>query len=235
MTHLNVQGVFTHFSAADSLAPSDVEYTQLQYSLFCRSLELMESAGLHPSLRHCSNSGAVVLHPEMAMDMVRPGILLYGVHPSADTAEKINLRPVMTLRTMVAQIRTVPAGTPISYGRTAVAERDLTVAVLPIGYADGLSRRLSDRAGFLLHGMRVPVIGRICMDMCMVDITHVPQAAVGDTVTVFGTDGGERVTCDELASLTDTIAYEVLCGINKRIPRIYLSHGKESEILQYIV
>jgi len=235
MRHLRVTGIFTHFCAADSRNPSDLAFTRLQYGRFTEALALAESVGIHPALRHVCNSGAALLHPDYALDMIRPGILLYGVHPSRDTEDRLALRPVMTLRTIVAQVRKISAGTPVSYGRTFTAERDMTVAVLPIGYADGLSRHLSGCGAFLLHGKRVPIVGRICMDMCMVDVSQVPQTQVGDIATVFGCDGDEIIGCGELAEKTGTIAYEVLCGINKRIPRIYLSGGRESRILQYIV
>jgi len=235
MSHLRVEGIFTHFSCADSVLPADVVYTRKQYESFREKISLAECCGLHPRLRHCCNSGATALYPEFSMDMVRAGILLYGVHPSADTAPSMDLKPVMALRTMVAQIRKIKAGTAVSYGRCAVAQTDMTLAVLPIGYADGLARRLSGNCRFLLNGMFVPVVGNICMDMCMVDISGVPGAEIGDVVTVFGADGGEQLLCEELAGESGTIAYEILCGISKRIPRIYLSQGKESEILQYIV
>ena len=235
LQHLHVEGAFTHFSSADSLAESDVAYTKAQFRLFEEALACMDAMGIRPEIRHCCNSGAAILHPEFAMDMIRPGILVYGVHPSRDTVGKLDLRPVMTLRSTVAQIREIPAGSQVSYGRTFTAQQDFRMAVVPVGYADGLSRGLSGKGSFLLRGKEVPVVGRICMDMCMVDITHVPEAQVGDTVTIFGTDGDQTLTCDEIARQTGTIAYEVLCGVNKRIPRIYLSGGKESEVLQYIV
>lgn len=234
LPRLRVAGAFTHFSVADSLAPEDEAYTAEQYRLFEKAVDLMGSLGIAPEIRHCCNSGGLILHPEYAMDMVRPGIVLYGVHPSADTRGRMELRPVMSLHSTVAQIRKIPRGTEIGYGRTYTAERDLTMAVIPIGYADGLSRRLSGRASFLLRGQRIPLIGRICMDMCMADISQVPDVQVGDTVTIFGDRDG-IVSCDELAEQDDTIAYELLCAVNKRIPRIYLSGGKESNVLQYIV
>ncbi len=235
LQHLHVEGAFTHFSSADSLAETDVAYTKAQFRLFEEALSCMDAMGIRPEIRHCCNSGAAILHPEFAMDMIRPGILVYGVHPSQDTVGKLDLRPVMTLRSTVAQIREIPAGSQVSYGRTFTAQKDFRMAVVPVGYADGLSRSLSGKGSFLLRGKEVPLVGRICMDMCMVDITHVPEAQVGDTVTIFGTDGDQTLTCDEIARQTGTIAYEVLCGVNKRIPRIYLSGGKESEVLQYIV
>ena len=235
LSHLHIEGIFTHFSSADSLAEEDVAYTKKQYESFQKSVQLLNDFGVKPEIKHCCNSGAVILHPEYAMDMIRPGILLYGVHPSCDTASKISLKPVMTLRTGIAQIRQVKKGSQISYGRSFVADRDLIMGVLPIGYADGLNRQLSGKGKFLVKGREVPIIGRICMDMCMIDLTEVPDAVVGDAVTVFGDDGEATISCSTIAKMTGTIPYEVLCGVNKRIPRIYLSEGKASEVLQYIV
>lgn len=231
LPHLHVEGVFTHFSAADSSLPEDMAFTKLQYDRFCSALSCLEAHGIRPELRHCCNSGGTLLHPEFAMDLVRPGIITYGVNPSADTAGILDLCPVLRLYTTVSQLRDVPAGTDVSYGRTYTTPSDRRLAVLSIGYADGLSRKLSGRAGFLIRGQNAPVVGRICMDLCMVDVTHIPGVMVGDEVTVIGAGA----PCEAMAAELDTIAYEVLCGINKRIPRIYLQNGKASEILQYIV
>ena len=172
-----------------------------------------------------------MLYPEYAMDMVRPGILTYGVLPAPELTGVLDLKPLLSLRTTVSQIRQFPANTDVSYGRTYTTPTDSRLAVLSMGYADGLTRSLSGRVSFLLRGKLVPVVGRICMDMCMVDVTEVPDVQVGDEVTIIGP---ER-PCDLLADQLGTISYEVLCGINKRIPRIYLQNGKPSEILQYIV
>ena len=236
LTHLRAEGVFTHFSAADSRLADDEAYTETQYARFQAALAELESCGIHPALRHCANSAVTILHPEYSLDMVRGGIALYGCAPDRDCAGLLDLRPVMTLRTTIAQIRDVAAGTPISYGRTFTAPHDLRMAVLPVGYADGLSRSLSGRARFRLHGTDVPVIGRICMDMCMVDITGVPNAKVGDELTLFGYDeDGQRVPVERLAEASGTISYEILCTLSKRIARLYYSGGRQSEILQYIV
>ena len=231
LPHLRVEGVFTHFCVADSAAPNDAAYTKLQYDRFVQALDVLDSCGVKPELRHCCNSGATVLYPQYAMDMVRPGILAYGVDPSADTAGILDLKPMLSLYTSISQIRDVPAGVDVSYGRTYTTPSDRRVAVLAIGYADGLQRRLSNGAKFLVRGRLAPVVGRICMDMCMIDVTDIPEAEVGDPVTVIG-DG---LSCSDMAEQLDTIAYEILCGINKRIPRIYYQNGKTSEILQYIV
>lgn len=235
LRHLHFEGVFTHFSSADSLQEDDVTFTHNQFKLFKNTLEMMSSQGLQPEIRHCCNSGAVILHPEYALDMVRPGILVYGVHPSEDTESKMDLRPVMTLSSIVAQLRDVHAGAQISYGRTMTAKQDLRMAVVPIGYADGLNRAFSSGGCFLIRGKKVPIIGRICMDMCMLDVSDLPDVKVGDPVTIFGTNEGNSISCNHIAKLTGTIPYEVLCAVNKRIPRIYLSGGKPSEVLQYIV
>ena len=236
LTHLRVEGVFTHFSVADSRREDDERYTALQYARFCDALAELDSYGIRPTLRHCANSAVTILHPEYSLDMVRGGIALYGCAPDVDCEGLLDLRPVMTLRTTIAQIRDVAAGTPISYGRTFTAPRDLRMAVLPIGYADGLSRGLSGKVSFRLRGQDVPVIGRICMDMCMVDITIVSDAKVGDELTLFGYDeAGVRVPVERLAQASGTISYEILCTLSKRIARLYYSGGRQSEILQYIV
>ena len=236
LTHLRAEGAFTHFSAADSRLADDEAYTETQYARFQAALAELESCGIRPALRHCANSAVTILHPEYSLDMVRGGIALYGCAPDRDCAGLLDLRPVMTLRTTIAQIRDVAAGTPISYGRTFTAPHDLRMAVLPVGYADGLSRSLSGKARFRLHGTDVPVIGRICMDMCMVDITNVPQAKVGDELTLFGYDeDGQCVPVERLAEASGTISYEILCTLSKRIARLYYSGGRQSEILQYIV
>ena len=236
LTHLRVEGAFTHFSAADSSREDDERYTELQYARFTSALAELDSYGIRPTLRHCANSAVTILHPEFSLDMVRGGIALYGCAPDVDCEGLLDLRPVMTLRTTIAQIRDVAAGTPISYGRTFTAPRDLRMAVLPIGYADGLSRGLSGKVSFRLCGQDVPVIGRICMDMCMVDITSVPDAKVGDELTLFGYDeDGARVPVERLAEASGTISYEILCTLSKRIARLYYSGGRQSEILQYIV
>ncbi len=231
LPHLHAEGIFTHFSVADSKAPDDIVYTKNQYDRFCKALEALDADGVHPEVRHCCNSGATLLHREFAMDMVRPGILTYGIHPSEDTRDILEVKPVLSLSTTIGQIRTVPAGADVSYGRTYTTETQQRLAVLSMGYADGLSRRLSNCAKFLICGKLAPVVGRICMDLCIVDITDIPEAKVGDEVTVIGAG----LPCDVMARQLDTIPYEILCGINKRIPRIYLQNGKASEILQYIV
>lgn len=236
LPHLHVEGVFTHFCVADSKAPEDEAFTRTQYARFTTMLDALAAHGIRPELRHCASSGATILYPELALDMVRPGIATYGHAPSEDAEGILDLRPLMTVRTTVAQLREIPAGTSISYGRTYTAERDMRVAVLPIGYADGLLRGLSGKVSFRIRGRMARSVGRICMDMCMVDVSEIPGIRVGDEAALFGYDtDGTLLPCERIAQQAGTISYEILCGISKRIPRIYMQDGREQEILQYIV
>lgn len=235
LPRLHCEGIFTHFPAADSCAREDRDFTRLQFERFTKMIGALEAAGCSFELRHCCNSAAAIFYPEFALDMIRPGIATYGVNPSDDLAGMIDLKPMMSLRTTISQIRDFDAGIGVSYGRTYTTPSPRRIAVLCIGYADGLPRRLSNQANFLLHGKRVPVLGRICMDMCMVDVTEVPEAKVGDTVTIFGTDGDACLSVEDMARSLDTIPYELLCDINKRTPRIYLDGAQRIEVLQYIL
>ena len=235
MKHLLIEGVFTHFPVADSIDGADANFTHTQFERFMQMLTTLKGVGIEPQIRHCCNSGASILYPEYALDMIRPGIATYGVLPSADLRGMIDLKPVMQLRSTIFQIRDFEPNITVSYGRTYTTSEPARIAVVGIGYADGLSRSFSNNISFLLHGKRVRQIGRICMDMCMVDISRVPEAQVGDVVTVFGTDGEDTIEVDSLSARLNTIPYEILCGINKRIPRIYLDGENETEILQYIV
>ena len=235
MKHLLIEGVFTHFPVADSIDGADENFTRTQFERFMQMLSTLKGVGIEPQIRHCCNSGASILYPEYALDMIRSGIATYGVFPSSDLRGRIDLKPVMQLRSTIFQIRDFEPNITISYGRTYTTSEPERIAVVGIGYADGLSRSFSNNISFLLHGKRVPQIGRICMDMCMVDISRVPDAKVGDTVTIFGTDGDDTIEVDSLSCRLNTIPYEILCGINKRIPRIYLDGENETEILQYIV
>ena len=235
MPNLYCEGIFTHFPVADSYQEEDVAFTRLQYQRFTGMIDALRGAGVGFELRHCCNSAATILYPEFALDMVRPGIATYGISPSDELRGKMDLRPMMSLRTTISQIRPFEPGITVSYGRTYTTPSRRKIAVLCIGYADGLPRKLSNQAEFLLKGKRVPVVGRICMDMCMIDVTEVPDAKVGDVVTIFGTDGDQSLLVEDMARTLDTIPYELLCGINKRTPRIYLDGTQRIEVLQYIV
>ena len=219
---LSVEGIFTHFAVSD--VPGD-PFTAAQYRDFTALIERLEAmTGQKFKIKHCVNSGAVINYIELQMDMIRPGIALYGLYPAADRGQ-IDLRPVMEMKTRVVQIKTVDMGQSVSYGRNFIADTRRTVAVLPIGYADGLHRVLSGRIDVLVRGRRARQIGNICMDMCMVDITGISDVAVGDVVTIFGKDGDAFISVDELAEKAGTISYELLCSVSKRIPRVYIRGG----------
>ena len=236
MPKLLIEGIFMHFPVADSIDGADANFTHTQFERFTQMLSALKGVGIEPEIRHCCNSGATILYPEFALDMVRPGIITYGNAPSDELEGALSLRPMMSLHSMIAQVRTVPAGTDISYGRLYRTKEETRVAVLPIGYADGLSRLLTGKASFYLQGKQVPVIGRICMDMCMIDVSGVPEAKPGDVVTIFGyDDDGTLLPCERLARAQGTINYELLCQISKRIPRICHRGAETSQILQYIV
>ncbi len=232
---LEIEGAFQHFCVADSHEPDCQDFTARQYSRFSALLWEMKDLGIEPALRHCCNSAAAILHPEYAMDMVRPGIATYGYAPGPGMEGDLALRPLLSWRTTVAQVKTFPPGISVSYGRTWTTERKSRIAVLPVGYADGLSRSLSGRVQFLVNGRKIAQVGRICMDMCMADVTEVPDCCVGDTVTILGQSGAQTAKCTDMAALLGTIPYEITCRIDKRVPRLYLQDGAVLEKLQYIV
>lgn len=212
--HLIPEGIYTHFAMSDLPGQEARDYTQAQFRLFTDMIAALAARGIRFRLRHCANSGAVLHYPETALDMVRPGILLYGY---GDTEGRLGLRPCMRLVTRVATIKTYPAGARISYGGLYTTERRTRMGVVPIGYADGLFRCLSGRCAFAVAGGLAPQRGRICMDMCMIDLTELPDAAVDSPVEVFG----ETASLDALAQAAGTIPYELLCSVSKRVPRVY--------------
>ena len=217
---LDVEGVFTHFCVADEEGEENVAFTRTQHERFLRMIDAAEArSGFHFRLRHCCNAGGIVCYPEWAGDMVRCGIILYG---SGELAERMGMEPVMSLKTRVATVRDLAPGTSVSYGRTYFTERESRIAVLPIGYADGLHRTLSNRMEVLTPYGRAKQVGRICMDMCMIDVTNLPEVKSGDEVEIFG----KNVLCAEDAAACGTIPYELLCAVSKRVPRHYFLHGK---------
>ncbi|WP_455580718.1 alanine racemase [Dysosmobacter sp.] len=219
---LSAEGIFTHFAASDEDDGESEQYTREQFALFTRVIDALAARGRRFAIRHCANSGALVRYPEMYLDMVRPGIALYGV--GAD-AQRLGLRPVMALKSSVSTIKVFDPKTDISYGRTFHTTQKTRVGVLPIGYADGFFRGLSNRMSVLTDQGPAPVRGRICMDMCMVDLTGLPEVHVGGTVEIFG----RHQLVDTLAALLDTIPYELTCAVSKRVPRLYLRDGEVVE------
>ncbi|MCA1949936.1 MAG: alanine racemase [Treponema sp.] len=218
---LHWEGTATHLSVADSLDADDVAYTKKQLRLFTQAVDAIRQAGYNPGILHAANSGAVVLHEDSYFDMVRPGLLAYGYPPIPELSETVPVRPVMELRTHVVFIKKVLSGESISYGRIWKAPQETTIATLPIGYADGLPRSLSGRLSLSIKGKRYPLVGRICMDQCMIDVGFDSPVKRWEAVTVFG-GTPEDPTAADLAALLGTIPYEITCGINKRVPRVYI-------------
>lgn len=223
---LRAEGIFTHFAVADE-GEAGEKFTRLQFAHFTGAIGLLQARGIRFEIRHCSNSAAVFEYPDMQLDMVRPGNVLYGLKPSADVRSGMDLVPAMSLRSVVSLVKTVEAGTSVSYGRTFTASGKTTLATVPVGYADGYPRVLSGKAEALVRGQRARIVGRVCMDQLMLDVTGIDGVSEGDTVTLFGRDGDECVTTDELAEIAGTINYEIVCGISKRVPRVYLKGGRE--------
>lgn len=217
---LEVEGIYTHLAQADSL---DKSSARNQLARFDRFLAKLKSKGIEIPLVHAANSAAIMELPESHYDLVRPGIMLYGLYPSPEMNKNlVKLKPALAWKTRVVHVKEVPAGTPVSYGGTFVTQRITKVATLPLGYADGLKRLLSNRGQVLINGCRAPIIGRICMDQTMVDVTEVGPVAAGDPVTVIGPQGDEEITAEEMAEIVGTINYEIVCGISNRVLRKYI-------------
>lgn len=220
---LDAEGVFTHFATADGDGDPDGSFTRLQFDRFTAAVKALEEKGVAFRLRHCSNSAAAVTRPDFRLDMVREGIVLYGLAPSAAVGAE-GFLPAMSMKTRVSMVKEVAAGEGISYGLTYRTERPMKVATLPVGYADGYLRAYG-KGCVLLRGKRAPILGRVCMDQMMVDVTGLDVRA-GDTATLFGEDGGALLPVEELAGLAGTINYETVCTIGRRVPRVYLRGGK---------
>lgn len=219
------EGIFSHFALSDS---PDKSYANLQTENFRR---MLAAIGVDFPIRHLYNSAAIVdMPPEF--DMAREGIILYGLLPSdtVDLSRIGGIKPAMALRSHVSFVKTLPAGTPISYGCTYCADRESVIATVMAGYADGVPRLLSNRGEVIIRGMKAPIVGRVCMDQLMVDVTHIPGVQPGDTVTIFGTDGEAAITADEVAEKARTIGYELVCGIAPRVPRVYLKNGEVDSV-----
>jgi len=220
LANLEVEGIFTHFATSDS---ADKSYANSQLKRFMGFLDLLDRAGLRPPVRHAANSGAVIDMPDAHLDMVRPGIATYGLYPSDEVKkDHVALQPVMTLKSRIIHLKKVAAGFHISYGITYRTKKPTTIATVPVGYADGYNRLLSSRGHMLLHGHRVPIVGRVCMDLTMLDVGGLKDVKIEDEVVVFGQQGDGSVTADELAAILNTINYEIVTSISARVPRIYI-------------
>lgn len=222
LAHLDVEGLISHFAVADELNDQGEAFTTHQEELFRQALAAARAAGFSPQYVHIANSAALFSRNIPECTMVRPGIALYGGLPSGDFSGRLHLAPVMSLKSRIAMLKTVTPGTSISYGRRFVANEPTLIASLPVGYADGYPRALTNRGEVLVRGQRARVAGTVCMDWIMLDVSHIPDVAVGDEVVLMGSDAaGNQISAEELAERAGTIPYEIFCGISKRVPRVY--------------
>ncbi|MEG1448939.1 MAG: alanine racemase [Oscillospiraceae bacterium] len=232
LPNIRVTGIFTHFSCSDETEQSSISYTKEQYRKFSEICDILKLRGVDIKIRHCANSGATIMYPEMCLDMVRPGILPYGLYPSNECRD-IDLRPVMELYSVVTMVKKIKSDTQVSYGRTYKADGEKVIATVPIGYADGYSRLLSNKGRCIINGEYANIVGRVCMDQMMVDVTNIPDVGYGTQVTLVGKQGDKEITFDEIAELSQTVNYESVCLIGKRIPRIYKKYGETIGVVDY--
>jgi alanine racemase len=215
---LRLEGLFSHFSQAESVEGS---YTLRQLEIFRHVVERVHRAGHRPSLIHLANSASVITLPDAHFNLVRPGLMLYGAYPGPEMIGQITLKPALTWKTRILQLKKLPAGSSVSYGQTFVTTRESLIATLPVGYADGYPRLLSNRGAVLVRGKRAPIAGRVCMDLTMVDVTDIGGTKQGDEVVLLGEQERDRISADEMAGWANTISYEIFTSISARVPRIY--------------
>lgn len=230
LENIEIEGIFSHFSTADE---EDSAYTKRQLDIFLSFCEKLEAVGVHIPIRHIANSAAIMMYPEAHLEMVRAGIVLYGLYPSNEVDKsRLSLIPVMRLKSHITMVKEKQSGWGVSYGKEYITGNRTKIATVPVGYADGYTRNLAKKASVLLSdGTRAKIIGRICMDQCMIDVTNVNNISTGDEVTLFGAEG---ITADDIAAWMDTINYEVVCLVSKRIPRVYIEGGKTKSVRNYL-
>ncbi len=235
LDNLNIEGIFTHFAVSDEKEEGR-EYTLHQIECFNYVIDILKENGVDTDkiIKHCSNSAAIMDYQEVNMDMVRAGIILYGLSPSSKLKGQLALKPAMEIKSVIAHIKEIEPGTTVSYGRTFEADKKMKIATVPIGYADGYIRNLASDAFMLIKGRKAKVVGRICMDQCMIDITDIENVNVGDTVTVVGRSGSEEISMDDVAAWTGTINYEVVCLVGKRVPRVYVRDKEVTAVTSLI-
>ena len=229
---INAEGIFSHFATADCADLSAAKAQAEKFDTFCA---MLKDRGIEPPIRHLDNSAGLMNFPHH-YDLVRSGIITYGMYPSQEVSpELLALQPALTWLSRVTHVKTLPAGRPISYGGTFVTQRLTVVATVPVGYADGYRRSLSGKFYVLIRGQKAPILGRICMDQLMVDVTDIPGVTLDDTVTLVGRDGEEVITVEQIAAAADSFNYEFGCGISRRVPRIYCQNGKEVRSVHYLL
>ena len=227
---IETEGIFSHFATSDE---TDNSYMKRQFKIFMNFCEVLKERGVNIPIRHIANSAAIMMYPETHLEMVRAGIILYGLYPSDEVDKsRLELKPVMRMKSRITMLKEKDAGWGVSYGKEYITAQKTVIATVPVGYADGYTRNLAEKAYMLLKdGTRSKIIGRICMDQCMIDVTNVNNISIGDEVTLFGSEG---VTADDIAKWMNTINYEVVCLISKRIPRMYIEEGKVKLVRNYI-
>lgn len=223
LPNLKVTGIFTHFATADE---KDKTFTTVQYKKFRFVTDTLNKRGFNNFIRHCANSGAILDMPELQLDMVRAGIIIYGMYPSNEVSHPINLIPAMSLKSQISYVKFLEKNVSIGYGRTYFTTHKTKVATIPIGYADGYSRAFSNKARVIVNGHYAPIIGNVCMDQMMIDVSDIPDVKDGDSVIIMGSDGKNTVSAEELADISNTINYEIVCNVGKRVPRIYIKNGE---------
>lgn len=225
LSNIEIDGTFTHLARADE---TDKDFSRKQFGLYMTMVDEMKKAGVEPGIRHIANSAGIIDLPEFALDMVRSGISTYGLYPSEQVDhENIKLKPAMSIKTCITYIKEVDEGTGISYNSTFVTKRKTRVATVPVGYADGYSRALSSKGHVLVEGKKAPIIGRICMDQFMIDVTDIENVTTDSVVTLLGVDGNESISAEEISALAGSFNYEFVCVVGKRIPRVYYSKGQK--------
>lgn len=232
LPNIEINGIFTHFSTSDE---KDKTFTKLQYDRFKYAIDEIEKKGIKLSVKHCANSAAIMDFDDLGFNMVRAGIILYGMYPSDEVIkENLSLKPVMSIKTHISYVKKVGKNIPVSYGRTYYTDKESVIATVPVGYADGYIRKMQNGGRVIVNGHYANIVGRVCMDQFMIDITDVPDVSSGDEVILMGSDGKLSITAEEIAHVLDTINYEVVCMIGKRVPREYIKNNEIIKTVKFI-
>ncbi len=231
LPNIYIEGIFTHFAKADEI---DKSHARGQFEKYINMVKALEDKGLSIPIKHVSNSASIIDLPEYNLNMVRAGIMIYGFYPSDEVKKVIKLKPAMTLKARISHLKVVPQGTGISYGQIFVTDKESKIATIPIGYADGFTRMLTGKAEVYINGKRAKIVGKICMDQCMIDVTHIEDVKLGDEVVIFGSNP-EHPHADEVAAKIGTINYEIVCMVGRRVPRVYVSNGNIVKIKDYLL
>lgn len=232
LPNIKIEGIFTHFACVDEADKTSAKKQKAEYDKF---IGWLSEEGIEIPVKHVSNSASIIDMKDWRMDMVRSGIITYGLYPSEEVSKDVlDLRPAMSLKTHIVYIKEVGPGEGVSYNHTFVTKRNTKIATIPVGYADGYPRALSSKGRVLIRGQYAPIIGRICMDQFMVDVTDIPDVSVMDEVTLVGVDGENRISVEEVANGAGSFNYEFVCGVSKRVPRVYMQNGKIKEAIEYM-